>query len=286
MRLAAALLAAALPASAQDAPPFATFDRASASVLNDPHDLTFGPDGRLYVADKLAGRIAVFDPETLDLVEVLGEGLLPQVRDISFGPQGQAVLAVTGASAVAVWADPARIGEAPDLVLSAPQTEGALAHSNGRIYAAAAGVGALLAYEGTELLATAQGLSGAHDVEEAPDGTVWVADTGNARLVQYDADLTQLAVIDAPRFGLVGPRYLAFTEDGLLAVADQDAHRVLLIDPAGAEGGTLLGVLGDGLPGIGPGKFDDPEGLVARGARFWIADSDNNRIVRYAVVLN
>jgi hypothetical protein len=113
-----------------------------------------------------------------------------------------------------------------------------------------------------------------------------VADTGHRRLVQYDADLTQLAVLDAPRFGLLGPRYLSVTDDGLLAVADQDAHRILLIDPAAADGGALVGMLGDGLPGLGPGKFDDPEGIVARGSRFWISDSNNNRIVRYAVVLN
>jgi hypothetical protein len=138
MRLTAALLAAALPATAQDTPPFATFDKASEAVLNDAHDLAFGPDGRLYVADKLGARIVVFDPETLEVLEVLGEGALPQVRDISFGPQGQAVVAVTGVSAVAVWADPSRIGSQPDLVLSAPSTEGVLAHSNGRIYAAAA----------------------------------------------------------------------------------------------------------------------------------------------------
>jgi DNA-binding beta-propeller fold protein YncE len=220
MRLTAALLAAALPATAQDAPPFATFDKASEAVLNDAHDLAFGPDGRLYVADKLGARIVVFDPETLEVLEVLGEGALPQVRDISFGPQGQAVVAVTGVSAVAVWADPSRIGSQPDLVLSAPSTEGVLAHSNGRIYAAAAGAGALLAYDGEQLVAVAQGLAGLHDVEEAQDGTLWVADTGHRRLVQYDADLTQLAVLDAPRFGLLGPRYLSVTDDGLLAVAD------------------------------------------------------------------
>ena len=76
------------------------------------------------------------------------------------------------------------------------------------------------------------------------------------------------------------------TEFGYLVVADQDAHRILLIDPEGPDGGTLLGVLGDGIPGLGPDKFDDPEGVAVDGNRYFISDSDNNRIVRYSVVLN
>ena len=66
---------AASPALAQDAPgPFASFDTASEAVLADPHDLAIGPDGRLYVADKFANRVAVFDPDTLELLETFGEG--------------------------------------------------------------------------------------------------------------------------------------------------------------------------------------------------------------------
>ena len=77
-----------------------------------------------------------------------------------------------------------------------------------------------------------------------------------------------------------------FDEFGRIIVADQDAHRVLMIDPDGPDGGSLLGVLGNGLPGIGPGRFDDPEGIAVRDGRYYISDSDNNRIVRYAVVTN
>ena len=56
-----------------------------------------------------------------------------------------------------------------------------------------------------------------------------------------------------------------------------------MIDPLT---GDLLGTLGDGTPGIGPGKFDDPEGVAVRGNTYWFADSDNNRIVKYVVVTN
>lgn len=286
MRLIIFLIALACPAVAQDAPgPFASFDLASEPVLADPHDLAIGPDGRLYVADKFGSRIAVFDPETLQLIEMLAEGLLPGVHDISFGPNGKVAVAVTGASAVAVYDDLSGLSEAPTSGVSAPRTEGALLHSNGDLYAMASGTGALIRVRDTEFLGAVDGHFGAHDVAEAPDGTIWVADNNARRLVQYSTDLEQLQVLNDPKFGFIGPRYLDVTAFGHLVVADQDAHRILLIDPSVPDG-ALLGVLGDGSPGLGPGKFDDPEGVAVNGNRYFFSDSDNNRIVRYSVVLN
>ncbi|MGB5560305.1 MAG: NHL repeat-containing protein [Paracoccaceae bacterium] len=282
-----AIMTLAVAAQAQDAaPPFASFDLASAPILNDPHDLTVGPDGHIYVADKFGNRLVVLDAETLELVGMLGEGALPGVHDISFDATGRAAIAVTGANVVAVYADIARAGESPDLILPAPRAEGALSHSNGRVYAMASGAGTLIAYDGPNIVAVADGHFGAHDVAEDGTGNIWVADNEQRRLVKYSPDLQRLQIIDAPKFGFRGPRYLDIDEFGRLVVADQDAHRILLIDPDGPDGGTLLGVLGDGSPGLGPNRFDDPEGIAVLGSRFYISDSDNNRIVRYSVVLN
>ena len=263
-------------------PPFASFERASEPVLNDPHDLAFGPDGRLYVADKFAGRVAILDPETLALVGSFGDGGLAGVHDISFAPDGTAVVAVTGLSAVALY-DPPYEGVEPRILSPFPNTEGALAHSNGRLYVMASGTGQLLAVEGERLVALAEGHFGAHDVAEAPDGSIWVADNAARRLVRYSQDLERMQVIEGPEFGFLGPRYLDIDAFGRLAVADQDAHRILLIDPLDE---TLVGVLGDGVPGIGPGRFDDPEGVAVRDNAYFFADSDNNRVVKYVVVVN
>ncbi|NNJ67999.1 MAG: hypothetical protein HKP54_08155 [Boseongicola sp.] len=288
LRLLALLIFLAPPVAAQsfDVGPFASFNLASEPILGDPHDLAIGPDGRLFVADKLNARIAVFDPETLEFIEELGAGFLPAVRDISFGPNGEVALAVSGASAVAVYESLAALSAPPDIGVRAPGTEGALYHSSGRIFAMASGIGALVVFDNLEAINGVDGHLGAHDVAEAPDGSVWVGDNRLRRLVRYSQELERLQVIEADKFGLVGPRYLDVTETGLLVVADQDAHRILLIDPEGPDGGTLLGVLGDGRPGLGPNKFDDPEGVAVSGNRYFISDSDNNRIVRYSDFLN
>ena len=277
----ALVLALAPPAVAQA--PFAPFDSASDAVLNDPHDLALGPDGRLYIADKFANRVAIMDPDTLELVGSFGDGQLYGAHDVSFGPDGLAYVAVTGGDAVAVYDVTGPAPALVNLIRGFPRTEGALAHSNGRLYVMASGTGTLMAVEGTELVAAAGGMPGAHDVAEAPDGSIWVADNFNRRLRRFSPELELLQTLEGPAYGFLGPRYLDIDDFGRLVVADQDAHRVLLIEPLSGE---VLGVIGDGTPGMGPGLFDDPEGVAVVGNAYFFADSDNNRIVKYVVVLN
>jgi DNA-binding beta-propeller fold protein YncE len=277
-----ATLAISAPGAAQV--PFAAFDRASAPVLNDPHDLAFGPDGRLYVANKFGNEIVILDPKSLAVIGTFGDGALYGVHDTSFGPDGRAYVAATGLNAIVVFRIEAS-GEAVFERSFGPfsRPEGALAHSNGRLYVMASGTGELLALDGEKTVARVGGLFGAHDVAQALDGSIWVADNNNSRLVQFSPDLEQLAVLEGPEFGFVGPRYLDVDDFGRLIVADQDAHRVLLIDPVARK---VLGVIGDGKPGFGVGVLNDPEGVAVRGNAYYFADSDNNRIVKYVVLVN
>lgn len=271
--------------SISNAQPFAAFDKASEEVLNDPHDLAFGPDGMLYIADKFGSRIVVMDPETLTVERVILEGKLPGVHDIAFAGDGSAAIAITSLGIVAVFPDLLGADPQPSLTLAASRTEGAAIHPDGTIYAMAGGFGQLIAYRGEEVVATAAGLSGAHDVAIDLEGNVWAADNFSRRLVKYSPSLELLKVLDDPKYGFAGPRYMDVDPQGRLLVADQDAHSILLIDPDAGESGELLGVLGDGFPGKGPNQFDDPEGVVVRDGRIFIADSDNNRIVRYVSAL-
>ncbi|MCB0818904.1 MAG: hypothetical protein KDB77_15445, partial [Flavobacteriales bacterium] len=150
MRLIAALILALAGGTATAQTPFATFERASDPVLSDPHDLAFGPDGKLYVADKFANRIVILDPGTLEITGVVADGQLPNVHDISFGPDGTSYVAVTGASAVVVfgWEDGKMAFR--DVLRPFPRTEGVLAHSSGRFYVMSSATGELLRMEGTD----------------------------------------------------------------------------------------------------------------------------------------
>ncbi len=283
LRLVIAMLLLPTSTMAQGSAPFASFVAASDPVLNDPHDLTFGPDGNLYIADKFANQIAIMNPETLEVIGSIGDGALFGVHDLSFGTDGRLYVAATGLSAVVVYDVSGNVPTNLGTLGPFPRTEGVLAHSNGRIYVMASGTGRLFAVDGDRVVATASGMVGAHDVAEAPDGTIWVADNFQRRLVQFTQDLELMHMVQGSQFGFVGPRYLDFDSSGIIYVADQEAHRVLKIDPIANE---VLGVIGTGTPGKGPGLLDDPEGVVSRGAEFFFADSDNNRIVKYIVVLN
>ncbi|MEP2031378.1 MAG: NHL repeat-containing protein [Paracoccaceae bacterium] len=282
-RLAIAMLLLPTSVFAQESAPFASFVGASDPILNDPHDLAIGPDGNLYIADKFANQVAIMDPDTLEVISSIGDGALFGAHDVSFGPDGRLYVAATGLSAVVVYdmsgTTPVNVGTLGPF----PRTEGVLAHSNGRIYVMASGTGQLFSVDGDRVAATASGMVGAHDVAEAPDGTIWVADNFHRRLVQFAEDLEPMHMLQGAQYGFVGPRYLDFDSSGFIYVADQEAHRILKIDLIANE---VLGVIGTGQPGKGPGLLDDPEGVVSRGAEFFFADSDNNRIVKYIVVLN
>lgn len=283
MKAIAAVLLTTSAAFADSAAPFASYVDASDPVLNDPHDLTFGADGNLYIADKFANRVVIMDPDTLEIIGDIGQGRLAGAHDVSFDPQGLLYVAATGLSAVISYDVSGDDPVTKAALQPFPQTEGVLAHSNGRLYVMASGSGQLLAVEGENVVSAVGGLSGAHDVAEAPDGTIWVADNFRRRLVQFSQDLEQLRTLEGAKFGFIGPRYLDFDDDGILYVADQDAHRVLKIDPISNE---VMGVIGSGTPGKGPNLLNNPEGVAVRGSAYFFSDSDNNRIVKYQVVLN
>jgi YYY domain-containing protein len=84
--------------------------------------------------------------------------------------------------------------------------------------------------------ATAKDLFGPRGVTVAPNGTVWVTDTGNKRLVVYDGDLKQVQTIGKLGSGpgeFSDPVGIAAGPDGILYVADAGNQRVQVLDKDG-----------------------------------------------------
>lgn len=277
------LLAAALVAASASAGAFELeFVAGSPQLYAEPHDVVLSPDGvHLYVADNNNHRIAVLDPAGLDLLGTFGEGEVGAPHDVAFDAAGRLLVADTRNSRIAIYlvegAEAELTGELKGTIRS---PEGVAVHPNGRVYATGAASGNIEAFEGGEAVAAAGGLSSPHDVAVASDGTLWIADAGNDRLVHMTPELEVIGTLGGADYAFDGPRYLDFDQVGRLYVADKYANQIKVLAPDG----TLMTTLGSAEAALGPGVFDRPEGVAIRGENVWFSDTYNDRIVRYRII--
>ena len=257
------------------------FAAGSEQIFAEPHDLVLSPDGRhLYVADNSNDRIAVLDPESLELLGTFGGGEVGAPHDVAFTAKGKLLVADTANDRIAIYevtgASGTLVGE---LTGAISRPEGVVVHPSGRIYATGAGSGNVEIFDEGQSVAEAGHLSAPHDLAIGPDGTIWIADAGNDRLVQMSQELEVLQIMEGPPYHFDGPRYLDFDDQGRLYVADKYTNRIKVLAPDG----ELLLVLGEREAGLGPNLFDRPEGVAIRGKDVWFSDTYNDRIVRYLI---
>ncbi len=278
----AVLLCAGLAMPATNAQAFElVYEAHSDQVFAQPHDISLSPDQRyLYVADNNNDRIAVLNPESLDLLGSFAQGEVRQPHDVVLRSDGSLLVADTGNSRIAVYQLSGVTGKlAGEYTGDFYRPEGVAVHPNGRIYVTGAGSNNIVALENGKTVARAGGLSSPHDVAVAADGSIWVADAGHDRLVQMNEDLDTLTVLEGNPYRFDGPRYLDLDGQGRLYVADKYAHKIKVLAPDN----RLLYTLGEDRSGLGPGLFDRPEGVVIHDNRVWFSDTYNNRIVRYRI---
>ena len=254
---------------------------ASTAALANPHDIKLSPDGKqLFVSDVDNDRVAILDADSLALLGHFGADHQDGTHDVDFDPDGRLYVADTHNGRVTIYemsgTSGRLVGELSERIRG---PEGVLVHPNGRIYVGGAWSGNLVVFENGKVVQEMKGLSSPHDVELAPSGDIWLADTGNNRMLLLTPDLKiRKELRDAP-YNFRGPRYQDVMPDGTLIVADKYTHSVKII---GADG-TLLQVIGTGRAGKGPGRFTTPEGVELRGDTLWFSDSGNDRIVKYRI---
>ena len=252
-----------------------------ADGLTQPHDAAFSPDGKLfYLTDMRNSRMRVLDAMTLKLVGTFGERELSYPHDAVFDQAGRLLVADTGNDRIAIYdvngAQAKLVGELKGL--SGP--EGVAVAADGRVFVSNTRGATLSVFRGGRLERNvgARGsrdgeFANPHDVEVAPDGSVWVVDSGNDRVQVFDVDLKHRATFGAA-LGLKGPKYVAFDGDRTW-LADEDNHRILLLD----RSYRAIGVLGTGKRGRSAGEFYKPEAVLARAPYVWVIDTYNDRVV-------
>jgi sugar lactone lactonase YvrE len=151
-------------------------------------------------------------------------------------------------------------------------------------------------YNGDEILAVNADLSGPLGVAVGPDGSVYIADTGNNRVrrITPDSRIHTLAGTGEAGYSgdggpatladLNGPSAVAVAADGTVFVADSHNHRVRRVKPDG----IIDTVAGTGWGGDGPERglavhveLNSPMGLsIGPDGSLYIADTGNSRVRR------
>lgn len=259
---------------------------ASRAQLNWPRDMAMGADGSLYVADTNNHRIRKVDPGgTIHTVagngtpgysgdgEQAARAQLNAPRDVEVGADESLYIADTGNHCIRQVS------------------------TNGTINTLA-GTGTC-GYGGDDGPAIRAQLAWAQDVAVGPDGSLYIADTGNHCIRRVTLDGTINTVVGtgvwghggdggpATRAQLARPRGVWVDVDGCLYIGDTETHRVRKVAP----NGTITTVAGNGTGGYGGdggpatcAKLAWPRGVVvdADGCLF-VADCGNS-VIRKVVL--
>lgn len=188
------------PSAAEDAPSFHATAEAGAkpyAAARAPFDGAIDPSGRLWVLDSANGHVWAFD-----------------AAGASFGGWGGSV-------------------DKGQYSLRGPEGVGI---TNDRIFIADTWSGAIRAFSlKGEPVARVDGLYGPRGLA-ARDGTVWVTDTGNSRVLVYDADLKNPRVIGKEGSGpgdFKGPVGIGIAPGGRVYVGDSANGRIQVLDKEG-----------------------------------------------------
>ncbi|MGI9341965.1 MAG: PKD domain-containing protein [Gammaproteobacteria bacterium] len=251
---------------------------ATAALLSGPIDVAVGSDGSLYIADRGNLRVRRVDPAGL-ITTFAGNGVAGLSGDN--GPAtsarfSQVILGVAAAPDGSVYVADSfnnrirRIG--PDGIITT---------------FAGFGSGAGCCLDGG--LATKGALSGPDKVTVGDDGSVYIADAGNARIRVVTPDGIINTLLDLGR-GVAQPGDVALDGQGNLYITDERRHLLLRLGKDGVLQ-TLAGTGSQGFSGDGgtplSARFFRPGGVVvAPDGTLIISDNANNRIRQIAPVVS
>jgi RHS repeat-associated protein len=252
---------------------------ATQARLDYPYDTAIGPDGSLYIADRDHHRIRKVAPNGT-ISTIAGDGTsgssgdgglanaarLASPKGLDIGPDGSLYIA-----------DSSRIRKiAPDGTISTVVGTG------------------VAGWSGDGGLATAATIYWPTDIDVMPDGTIYIADTGNHRIrkVSPGGIISTIAGVGigfggdgkpATQARLRSPERVVATADGTVYIADTGNSRIRRIAPNGIITSiTGSQAIGDGGPAL-QAELNYPQGLaLGPDGSLYVSDHLDERIRRIA----
>jgi len=286
-----------------------SYPQASPQSLNGPRDVMLDASGNVIIADTVNNRVLEIPAGQKSAIKVWGQSSFTgngpnQIKpgsiaiaykmaiDYSAAPYALYVSDLVN-NRILVWKDSAHFltGDPADLVIGQPN-----------LFTGAANIDT----QGSATTPSATGLWSPNGIVVASDGTLYVADSGNNRVLRYPRPVNQSgritpdAVIGQPAGSfntsisavvnastLKAPSGLAIGPNGDLFVADGGNNRVLEFPAGAGNGAVALRVYGQPsfTSSLRPTQVStqtlaDPQGIfVDQGSNLYVADSPANRVM-------
>jgi sugar lactone lactonase YvrE len=238
---------------------------AAQAQVRSPRAMALAADGSLYVADMRDNRVRRVDPAGI-ITTVAGNGSAGYSRDE--GPATEAALNHPGG----ILLD-------PDGTISIADTDNSCIRRVSREGTITTVVGPGREGElGDGGPARAAYVDKPEGMAVAPDGSLYVADTGNGRVRRVDA----AGIITTVASRLASPTDVALAPDGGLYVVENSKHQIQKLDTRGkletVVGTGKSGFCGDGGP-ADKACLNMPRSIaVALDGSLYIADTGNHRV--------
>ena len=255
---------------------------ASTSAMTSPEALTLGPDGNLYVADRVANAVFRFDGKSGSFINTFvsaGSGGLSGPRNLIFGPDGNLYVSSNGSNKVLIYdgATGAFLRVFPGAGIAGPR---GIAFQGGDIYIVNELQNQILHYKlsGTFLgpFASDSNLQAPREIIFGPDGNLYASSSDNNVVLRYNASTGASMGVFASGGGLMFPRGLAFGLDGNLYVVGANSNAILRYN---STTGAFINTFASG------GGPEFPTGIVFTSTTRTISHIANGEDWRTTVIL-
>ncbi len=232
------------------------------NLFNNPVNVIYGPDGKLYVAD--------FDNSKLRVIDMEGNATTVIAKDTFSRPFGMVFVGTT------LYVSTDRDGQGQG------DPVGSTAQMNGSVWRI--DTGARTAAVVVEKIGRPRGLAALSDgrlaIADYAHHVIQILDPATGALSPLAGTWNAKGAADgvggAASFNV--PYGIVQRDDGKLVVADYDNHKLRLVGLDGTVS-TLAGSTAGFADGAGgAAKFSHPQGLAKAGADLYVTDIDNYRV--------